>query len=95
MAKYQFKATARGVKVIRHDGEITKVITSENLNKSDNAEFILKEYPHLIEEGKASKAREAEEEEQPEISPEKPEVAPEQPEQSEGEAKPVAKSAKK
>lgn len=97
MAKYQFKANARGVKVIRHTEQgVTKVITSENLNKSDNAEYMLKSYPHLIEESKHKAEQEQEAEAQPEISQEKAEVAPEQqaaPEQ-EGEAKPAAKKSK-
>lgn len=60
MAKYQFKHNAASREVIRFTQSGQKVITSENLNKSDNAKFMLEKYPHLIEETKASKAEEGE-----------------------------------
>lgn len=85
MAKYQFVPSKRGVKVIRHmeNGE-TRVITSENLNKGDNAEFVLGYNKNLIEESKASKASKAAEAEEGEA-----------PAPAETEAKPARKSEKK
>lgn len=48
MGQYQFKEA--GTMVVRNTGTGFRQITAENLNKGDNAEYVLKRHKHLIEE---------------------------------------------
>lgn len=61
-AKGQFKSNASSREIIRHTKTGTKLITPENINTGDNFEWAAKNFPHLVEESKAAKAAETEEE---------------------------------
>lgn len=48
MGKYQFKNA--GTMIVRNTGTGFRQITAENLNKGDNAEWVMKRHAHLVEE---------------------------------------------
>lgn len=56
--KIHFKTNAASTQVIRHTKNGTVVITPENINQGDNAEFLAKHFGHLVEESKTKAATE-------------------------------------
>ena len=59
--KGKFRHDAASRIIIRHTKNGTKVINEENLNEGDNYEFAAKNYPHLLEQPRVSKASAEEE----------------------------------
>lgn len=68
-AKGNFKTNAASTQIIRHTNTGTRVITPENLNTGDNFAWAAKNFPHLVEESKASKAAAAEAEDESDLTP--------------------------